>query len=100
MLNKIPKINLKASKLWMPRPQNSIFQHPLEPEAGPEGGIRKYQCNDVFSEGFYVEHNTQNSCLKASKLWMPGCQDSIFQHPLEPEGGFEGDIKKNQLSLF
>ena len=40
---KYPKLMLKASNLWMPGPQDSIFQHPLEPEAGPEGGIRKYQ---------------------------------------------------------
>ena len=34
---------LKASKLWMPGLQESIFQHLLEPEAGPEGGNRNGQ---------------------------------------------------------
>ena len=28
-----------ASKLWMPGPQDCIFQHLLEPEVGPEGAI-------------------------------------------------------------
>ena len=32
---------LKASKLWMLWPQNSIFQHLLLPEAYPEGDIKK-----------------------------------------------------------
>ena len=31
---------LKASKLWMLGPQNSIFQHLLLPEACPEGDIK------------------------------------------------------------
>ena len=35
--------NSSASKLWKPGPQESIFQHLLEPEAGPEGGNRKYK---------------------------------------------------------
>ena len=36
---------LKASKLLMLGPQDCILQHHLEPEAGPEGGIRNYkQC--------------------------------------------------------
>ena len=35
--------NSSASKLWKPRLQESIFQHLLEPEAGPEGGNRKYK---------------------------------------------------------
>ena len=30
-----------ASKLWMPGPQDRIFQHLLQPKAGPEGG--RYQ---------------------------------------------------------
>ena len=30
-----------ASKLWMPGPQDRIFQHLLKPKAGPEGG--RYQ---------------------------------------------------------
>jgi len=42
VLTKIPKFMLKASKLWIPGLQDSIFQHLLEPEAGPEGSIRKY----------------------------------------------------------
>ena len=42
-LNKIPKINLKDSKLLMLGPQDSLLQNLLEPEGGPEAGIRKYQ---------------------------------------------------------
>ena len=38
---KYPKFMLKASKLWMLWPQNSIFQHLLLPEAYPEGDIKK-----------------------------------------------------------
>ena len=37
------KLMFKASKLWMPKPQELIFQHPLEPEASPEGDIKCYQ---------------------------------------------------------
>ena len=33
---------LKATKLLMSGPQDSIFQHLHEPEAGPETGIRNY----------------------------------------------------------
>ena len=43
MLNKIPKIHIKASKLWMAGPQDYILQLHFVPEAGPEGGIRNYQ---------------------------------------------------------
>ena len=43
MLNKIPQFVLKASKLWMSGPQDSILQHLLEPKAGPEGDIKQYQ---------------------------------------------------------
>ena len=39
MLNKTPKFTLKASKLLDAKAQDSIFQQPCEPEAGPEGGI-------------------------------------------------------------
>ena len=56
--------------------------------------VESENTDDIFSAGFYVEHNTQNSCLKALKLWMPWPQDYNFHHPLEPEGGPEGDIKK------
>ena len=38
MLNNFPKFKVEASKLWMPGPQDSIFQHLFEPEVGPEGG--------------------------------------------------------------
>ena len=31
-----------ASKLWIPGPGDCIFQHFIEPEACPEGGIKKY----------------------------------------------------------
>ena len=40
------KIMIEAVKLWIPGPQGSIFQHLLEPEAGPEGGIKN--TNNVF----------------------------------------------------
>ena len=40
---KYPKFMLKASKLLMLGPQDWILQHLLEPEAGPEAGIRNYQ---------------------------------------------------------
>ena len=30
----------------------------------------------------------------------PGPQDFIFQHPLKPEGGREGDIKKIPIMYF
>ena len=33
----------KAPKLLLLGPQDCILQHPLEPEAGPEAGIRNYQ---------------------------------------------------------
>ena len=56
--------------------------------------------NNVFSEVFYIEHNTQNSCLEASKLWIPGHQDSIFKHSLEPEGEALRAISKNTNNAF
>ena len=31
-----------ASKLWIPGPGDCIFQHFIEPEACPEGGLKKY----------------------------------------------------------
>ena len=55
---------------------------------------------NVFSEVFYIEHNTQNSCLEASKLWIPGHQDSIFKHSLEPEGEALRAISKNTNNAF
>ena len=41
---------LKASKLWMLWPQNSIFQHLLLPEACPEGDIKN--THNVYSKGY------------------------------------------------
>ena len=69
---------VEASKLCMLGPQDSIFQHPLEPEAGPEGGIR-------------------NTMLKALQRWMP--QEPIFLHLLEPETGL-GVASKNTNNVF
>ena len=41
---KVPKkFMLKSSQFWAPWLQDSSFQHPLDHEAGPEGGIRKCQ---------------------------------------------------------
>ena len=90
MLNKNLKFMLKACKLWMPK-TIILFSNNLMSKSWPWGW---YQCNYVFSVGFYVEHNTQNSYLKASKLGMLGSQDSIFQHPFEPESGPERDFIK------
>ena len=45
----------RVSKLWMPRSQDSIVQHPFDPEGGPERDFIK-----------------------------PWTQDAIFQHLLEP----------------
>ena len=42
-LNNIPEFTLRASKLWMSGPQDSILQHFLQPKAGPEGDIKQYQ---------------------------------------------------------
>ena len=39
---KYPKFMFTAWKLWMPGPRYCIFQHFIEPEACPEGGIKKY----------------------------------------------------------
>ena len=85
---------ITASKLWMPGPQDSIFQHLHEPEAGPEGGIKKYHycffIGPIFSTKYLKFMTT------ASKLRMPGPQDCIFQHLHEPKAGLEGGIKKYQ----
>ena len=43
MLNKIPKIHIKSFKTVDARASGLHFQHLVEPEAGPEGGIRKDQ---------------------------------------------------------
>ena len=83
-----------ASKLWMPGPQDCIFKHLHEPEAGPEGGIKKYHycffIGPIFSTKYLKFMTT------ASKLSMPGPQDSIFKLLHEPNAGPEGGIKKYQ----
>ena len=43
MQTKIPRIHVYSFKLWIPGPQDTIFPHLHEPEAGLEGGIKKYQ---------------------------------------------------------
>ena len=43
MMNNFPKFKAEASKLCMPAPQDSIFQHLFAPEVGPEGGIIKFR---------------------------------------------------------
>ena len=35
--------NAKGTTMQGPGPQDFIFQHPLKPEGGPEGFIKKYQ---------------------------------------------------------
>ena len=62
----------KASKLWTPGPQDSIFQHLLEPEAGPEGGI--FWC---LFRWLVCWTNFPKFMVEASKLRMLGPQDSI-----------------------
>ena len=42
ILNKIPKIHVKSFKT-VDATQDSILQILLEPEGGPEAGIRNYQ---------------------------------------------------------
>ena len=83
-----------ASKLRMLVPQDCIFQHVHEPEAGPEGGIKKYHycffIGPIFSTKYLKFMTT------ASKLWMPGSQDQIIQHLLEPEAGPEAGIRRYQ----
>ena len=83
---------LKASKLLMLGPQDCILQHLLEPEAGPEAGIRNY--NNVFSQGKCVEENTQNSWLRLQNC---ACQDFIFKHLFEPEVGPKGGTQNLTL---
>ena len=83
-----------ASKLRMLVPQDCIFQHVHEPEAGPEGGIKKYHycffIGPIFSTKYLKFMTT------ASKLSMSGPQDSIFKLLHEPNAGPEGGIKKYQ----
>ena len=62
---KYPKLMLKTSQLWMPCPQDPIFQHFLEPETGIEGAIKIPQ---KISIALYVEQNPE---IHVSKLWMP-----------------------------
>ena len=64
---KYPKLMLKTSQLWMPCPQDPIFQHLLEPETGIEGAIKiakKFQRPCMLNK-------TPRFTLKASKLRMP-----------------------------
>ena len=56
----------------MPGPQDSIFQHLLEPEAGPEGGI--FWC---LFRWLVCWTNFPKFMVEASKLRMLGPQDSI-----------------------
>ena len=76
----------------MPGPQDCIFQHLHEPDAGPKGGIKKLR---YFLE-LLCWPKYPKFMITASKLWMPGPQDSIFQHRHEPEAAPEGGVKKNQ----
>ena len=41
--------------------------------------------NNIFSQCKYVKTNYPKFMLTASKLWIPGPQDCIFQHLLESE---------------
>ena len=54
ILNKIPKNHVKASKHWMLGPQDFILQHPLEPEADPEGRAVSENTNNVFQRAFML----------------------------------------------
>ena len=82
----------------MPWPQEPIFLHLLEPETGL--GVVSKNTNNIFFKGPICGTKYTKLMLKAPKLWMPGPPDSIFQHPLEPEAGPEGGIKKNQQCFF
>ena len=76
----------------MPRPEDSILQNLLKPEASPKGDVKRYQ--QCLFKGD-IEQNTPKFILKASKLLMLRPQNSILQHPL-PEAGLYGDITKYQ----
>ena len=78
----------------MSGPQDSIFQHLHEPEAGPEAGIRNY--HKCFFIGPICWTKYPKFMFTALKLRMLVPQDCIFQHVHEPEAGPEGGIKKNQ----
>ena len=47
---------LKTSQLWMPCPQDPMFQHLLEPETGIEGAIK---IPKKISKALYVEQNPE-----------------------------------------
>ena len=78
----------------MPGPQDCILQHLLGPEASPEGGIKMYP--KCFFNELVCRPKYPKFMFTASKLWIPGPQDTIFPHLHEPEAGLEGGIKKYQ----
>ena len=59
-----------VSKLWMPGPGDCIFQHLIEPEACPDGGIKKYPY--CFSKDHYADQHTQNLCLQLENYGRQG----------------------------
>ena len=69
MLIKLLKIHYNASKLWMTGPQDYILQYLHEPEAGPEGGIKKEPTMLYIGPVYWP--NSLNSCLQLQNF---GCQ--------------------------
>ena len=65
---------LKASKLWMLGPQECILQHLLELKLALR--LVSETINNVFSEGYYVEENTQISWLR-----LQNCACQAFRTP-------------------
>ena len=92
MLHKIPKISIESFTMVDAMASVAHFPTPSwarKSAGGHEGDIKN--TNNAFSKGLCVYQNTNSS---ASKLWMPGLQESIFQHLLEPEAGPEGGNRK------
>ena len=81
----------------MTGPQDYILQHLHEPEAGPEGGIKR--TNNVFHRASMLTEFPK-FMFTASKLWMPGPQDCIFQHLHEAEACLEGWYQKVPIMFF
>ena len=61
---------LKSSQLWAPWLQDSSFQHLLDPKAGPEGGIRKFQWRLIKGVVFWT--TSQKFMVEATKVRTPG----------------------------
>ena len=91
MLNIIPEIYFYSFKILVARAARLHFQHHHEPEAGSVGGFKKHQYFFFIRPVCWTKY--PKFMLTASKLWMPGPQDSTLWLLIKPEAGHEGGIR-------